>query len=99
MVDADVDLLNLTTGKFLTATFNDWNKHNASCCFAFLGDNGIAYLGTDVSFAGGITRAAVEARVKAFRDSVALWQRFLSEHQVKENSPETKDSPEKPLAH
>jgi hypothetical protein len=83
-----VYLLNITTGKFLPTTFNDWNKEKASCCFAFLSDDGLAYLGTEVNFDGGITRAAAEARVKQYRDSVALWQRFLSDHQVQANSPE-----------
>lgn len=51
-------------------------------------------LGKVVSFDGGITRAAVEAGVRQFRDAVGLWQRFLVEHQVKD-APQKQDAAEK----
>jgi hypothetical protein len=95
----DVVLLNVTTGKFLPTAFNEWNKGKASCCFVWLDDDGLAYLATDVSLDGGITRAALESSVKHFRDSVAIWKRFLGERQVQETpTGETKGSPEKPSA-
>ena len=84
--DGEVALLNVTTGKFVPTTFNDWNSKSASCCFAFLSDD-LAYLATQVSVEGGTTRAFVESRVKKFRDSVAVWKRFLADHEVKETPP------------
>jgi hypothetical protein len=87
MNDGEVALLNVTTGKFIPTTFNDWNSKNASCCFAFLSEDNLAYLATQLGVEGGTTRASVESRVKKFRDSVALWKRFLAEHQVKETPP------------
>ena len=87
MNDDEVALINVSIGKFVPTTFNEWNSKNASCCFAFLSEDNMAYLATQVSVDGGTTRAAVESRVKKFRDSVAAWKQFLSEHLVKEPPP------------
>jgi hypothetical protein len=87
-------LLNSTSGKVLPETFNDWNKDFAGCCFAWRSNEGWFMLGTVVSFNGGITRAAVESRVREFRDAVGLWQTFIFEHRVKDE-PQKQDSPQK----
>jgi hypothetical protein len=85
--EGDVTLLNVTTGKFVPSAFNEWNKKNASCCFAFLSDDNLAYLATQFGLEGGVTRGAIESRIKKFRDNVAYWKRFLSDRQVKEPAP------------
>jgi hypothetical protein len=91
MNDGDVALVNVTTGKVVPSTYNDWNSSLASCCFAFSSPDSdthelLSYLATQVSFEGGMTKDGIESRVKHFRDAVAAWKRFLADHQVKEST-------------
>jgi hypothetical protein len=75
-----VYLFNVFTDKVPIDLVNEWNRtHNFSR--AYLGNDNLVYLDTEIVIHGGVSRENIESQIKQFRDSVARWARFILEHQ------------------